>query len=135
MHPYLNLEMYFQSSRANTESMIVGYQGETCLVLEKKKKNSCLTEWLYMHPTSSEGGFLLLLALQHLILSYIWNLAELIGVVGYLMILIRDFLVVHFCMIFAICICLLDRCLFRSLPIALWGCFRILCLFWVQIVY
>ena len=59
----------FQSSFLNTGSTIVGSQGEVCLASEKTA--NCVTRWLCMHLTSSEGAFLLFLSLQQLVLSYI----------------------------------------------------------------
>ena len=51
--------------------------------------------WLYMHPTSDEEWFLLLLTLQGLVLSYICSSALIMGVVRYIMILIYNSLIVY----------------------------------------
>ena len=59
----------FQSSFLNTGSTIVGSQGEVCLALEKTA-HLCY-KVAVIHPTSSEGVFLLFLTLQQLVLSYI----------------------------------------------------------------
>ena len=59
----------FQSSFLNTGNTIVGSQGEVCLALEKTA-HLCY-KVAVIHPTSSEGVFLLFLTLQQLVLSYI----------------------------------------------------------------
>ena len=59
------------------------------------KLPDCLSWWLYMHPTSNEEWFLLLLTLQRSVLSYIFSLAVLIGVEKYIMILVYNSLIVH----------------------------------------
>ena len=53
---------------------------------------SCVINWLYIHPASSEGA-LLFLILQQLMVSCIWSAAVPISVVWYLMILTQCALV------------------------------------------
>ena len=64
--------------------------GSSVLALETLL--SCVLEWPFIHSTSREGDFLLLL-LQQWILSCIWSLVVLISVVWYLMILTQCSLV------------------------------------------
>jgi len=59
----------FQRHSLNTGSMIVGSQGQVCLALEKTS-HLCY-KVAVIHPTNSEGVFLLFLTLQQLVLSYI----------------------------------------------------------------
>lgn len=125
----------FQSSWVNIEIIIVGLH---CLALEntaqlcyKVAVRTCQQQWgrlLFPHPPAVDIVIYMEFSSPKRcgVISHDFNLLFLNSMM---------FLQSNSCKIFTIYISFLARCLFTSLPNFLWGCFRGLYLFWVQMLY